>query len=129
MSDRDLILSALRDIPDGTGSRETVADVLAERFVVIGRVGIPTVEPERPGYAEYVHINGEMRGLMADVEQYDDAIRELVALREYRREHPYIDDEMVETLRRALVDSGLAVDLAEARRLAQQGIRVVGGRS
>lgn len=125
MSERDLILSALRDIPDGTGSREAVADFLAERFVVIGRVGVPVVEPERPGYAEYVYINGELRGLMADVEEYDDAIRELVALREYRREHPFIDDDMVEELWKALVDSGLDLDLAEARRLAQQGIRVV----
>lgn len=129
MSDRDLILSALRDIPDGTGSREAVADVLAERFVVVGRVGIPAVEPERPGYAEYVHVNGEMRGLMADVEQYDDAIRELVALREYRREHPYIDDDVVEALWKACVDSGLDLGLGEARRLAQQGVRAVEGRS
>lgn len=120
----------LADVIEGSNAigqilPDRAADRVREAFFVIDRNDLPEVEPERPGYAEYVHINGAMHGLMADVEQYDDAIRALVALREYRREHPYIDDDAVEELWKALVDSGLDLDLAEARRLAQQGIRVV----
>ncbi|MFJ2298111.1 hypothetical protein [Oerskovia paurometabola] len=81
---------------------ERATDRVREAFIVIDRNGLPEVEPERPGYAGYVHIEGELRGLLADVEQYDDAIRELVALREYRREHPCVDERAVEALAEAM---------------------------
>lgn len=49
---------------------------------------LPVVAPETPGFDGYVFIDGEVHALKAFVAQYDDAIRELAALREYRRQHP-----------------------------------------
>lgn len=93
---------------------DRAADRVREAFVVIDRNDLPEVEPERPGYSEYVYIGGQTHALMSSVGQYDDMIRELVAIREYRREHPYIDEEAVKelghTLDGAFCDAGLSAD-------------------
>lgn len=73
---------------------DIVTRAIRERFFVIDRDDLPDLEPERPGYSEYVHIGGEVHALKVSVELYDDAIRELVALREYRREHPWVDGDV-----------------------------------
>jgi hypothetical protein len=122
VSDRNLILDALRDIPDGTGSRETVAEVLAERFVVINRDELPIATTD----GKYVRVEGDIEAPV-DGRVSSETLREracsILAAAEYLRENPPVDERAVDDLHDALAahSMGLASISSEtARRVARR---------
>lgn len=90
-ADRDLILRHLQDIPDGLGSRENIADALAERLVVIDRDDLPKVTPdpirgrEADLWAEHDDANGTWWDLRATSPEFmRGRALEMIALLEHQ---------------------------------------------
>lgn len=123
MSDRDLILSALREASDVL-TFEGAADILTERFVVIHRDELPIARTD--GKGEYVLVNGSIEA-PADGRATSETLRgrafAALAASEYLRENPPVDKRAVDALHNALASHsmGLASISSEtARRVARR---------
>lgn len=135
-ADRDLILRHLQDIPDGLGTRENIADVLAEKLLVIDRAELPTAGNHPDGWpglwAEHPDADGTWwRSDILSPHFMRGRAIEILALVEHQAADAATEADLVHEMAEALAGEahlkGLSSDEIEAvsRSLVRAGAKVV----
>lgn len=125
-ANRALILAVLSTVPDGLGTRENIADVLAEKLLVIDRGDLPEVGPdpvlgrEADLWAEHDDANGTWWELGATSPEFmRGRALEMLALLEHHAANPPVDEKAVDNLQDALMEAKAKADNWTLRDIAR----------